>query len=49
MLDEEFDGELFGLVEDQDELELDDLDFDLDISEFTGVKELGWSRCRSGK
>ena len=39
--DEQFDAELFGLVEDQDELELDDLDFDMDISELTGVKELG--------
>ena len=41
LLDEQFDDELFGLVEDQDELELDDLDFDMDISELTGVKELG--------
>jgi DNA-directed RNA polymerase subunit beta' len=41
LLEQELDDELFGLLEDQDELELDDLDFDMDISELTGVKELG--------
>ena len=42
LLDDQLDDQFFDLLEDQGELEIDDLDFgELDISELSGVKELG--------
>ncbi len=41
MFDDDFDSDFIGLDGDSDELEFDDLDLDMDLSDLSDIKELG--------